>query len=736
MRYNGFKISYGRIFVMGFWSSFFGAGAAHIYNEMKKEEKETQKWNDNLHMTMNYEEEFSNYLKSIGSNAVYISEVDESAVSVRNQIDRYKRKIKEFLNLGGEGKYIYDVEELDEYIEVMKYLKSVGYVNRQQEFLGLDLFLVKGEIDRVLREDNSSALLVNLKGNILNGIVTKGNDLFASYDDWEESANTIKNGTAKLYSEDTVQFLEYKTISLVFTETNIYIYSYELDEHSQLYCNLLIGENQKLDIASLPIPAVEGWSMVVIDDLQILCANSEAEKVMELYRKHNADIYLEEEMLQQTAAENINQLSGVEFERVCQQLVENMGFETETTKASGDGGIDLLAYNHQPLLSGKYIIQCKRYTGSVGEPIIRDLYGVVMSERANKGILMTTGHFTKSAIAFADGKPLELIDGGAMQNLFSQYGMNISYSKLRLRKEYTDVTNGRNIEEVIQDNFSLEEKYDEFLGLKDVADNTKEEIEIAGYINWLIDKIDSENYVIFDHSERLVFFKEINEYIKKYLDMRKIEKSKLLSYLYQMIYVQNSILLERFTDAKEMFVRMMKNEDIQFNVMETLGETHKTAEIFENTGVFSFLFATWCNMNQLAYISHDDDLRMYLSDHNLFYGIPLIQDGRINDNLELIKFGKSQLNPLYFQKQQKLINELNSIFNDIEMKIFFRIDKTEVVESFYNYSYFQGNSNDIMLEFCDYKIENNEVIINNYGNINIDNALGAYIPFSQDDLLD
>ena len=65
--------------------------------------------------------------------------------------------------------------------------------------------------------------------------------------------------------------------------------------------------------------------MVVIDDLQILCANSEAEKVMELYRKHNADIYLEEEMLQQTAAENINQLSGVEFESVkdIREVLEN-----------------------------------------------------------------------------------------------------------------------------------------------------------------------------------------------------------------------------------------------------------------------------------------------------------------------------------------------------------------------------------------------------------------------------
>ena len=69
-------------------------------------------------------------------------------------------------------------------------------------------------------------------------------------------------------------------------------------------------------------------------------------------------------------------LSGIEFEKVCKQVVENMGFEVETTKASGDGGIDL--------------------------------FGVVMSERANKGILMTTGYFTKSAIAFAKDSELHV----------------------------------------------------------------------------------------------------------------------------------------------------------------------------------------------------------------------------------------------------------------------------------------------------------------------------------------
>lgn len=120
---------------------------------------------------------------------------------------------------------------------------------------------------------------------------------------------------------------------------------------------------------------------------------------------------------------DINSLSGIQFENVCQNLIEHMGFSVETTKASGDGGIDLIAYNHEPVLSGKYIIQCKRYSGSVGEPIIRDLYGVITSERANKGILMTTGHFTKSAISFAEGKQIELIDGAKLNGLLIKYGM-------------------------------------------------------------------------------------------------------------------------------------------------------------------------------------------------------------------------------------------------------------------------------------------------------------------------
>lgn len=125
----------------------------------------------------------------------------------------------------------------------------------------------------------------------------------------------------------------------------------------------------------------------------------------------------------QSAEMNGSRMPGVRFESLCCSLVEKMGFEAEATKASGDGGIDIIAVSHLPFVSGKYVIQCKRYAGNVGEPVIRDLYGVVSAENANKGILMTTGGFTSSASAFAEGKQIELIDGNSLDNLLQQFGL-------------------------------------------------------------------------------------------------------------------------------------------------------------------------------------------------------------------------------------------------------------------------------------------------------------------------
>lgn len=118
---------------------------------------------------------------------------------------------------------------------------------------------------------------------------------------------------------------------------------------------------------------------------------------------------------------SLNSLSGHDFEDLVEKLIRKMGFVTEERKKSADGGVDLKVVNENPILKGSYIIQCKRYLKPIGESVIRDLYGVVTSERANKGILITNSSFTRSSKMFASNKPIELIGGVQLQDLIEQY---------------------------------------------------------------------------------------------------------------------------------------------------------------------------------------------------------------------------------------------------------------------------------------------------------------------------
>lgn len=116
---------------------------------------------------------------------------------------------------------------------------------------------------------------------------------------------------------------------------------------------------------------------------------------------------------------DFSNLNGYEFEDCISSLLKDKGFHVVQTDYSNDGGIDVIATWDGDFFKGKYIIQCKNWNNNVGQPFIRDLYGVVMSERANKGILITTSDFTQQAYDFADGKNLELINGIKLKSIIS-----------------------------------------------------------------------------------------------------------------------------------------------------------------------------------------------------------------------------------------------------------------------------------------------------------------------------
>ena len=118
---------------------------------------------------------------------------------------------------------------------------------------------------------------------------------------------------------------------------------------------------------------------------------------------------------------NLMELSPSEFESLITNLFEKMGLETRQTRPSRDGGVDCVAWDTRPIMGGKVVIQAKRYKNTVGVSAVRDLFGTVHNEGAGKGILVTTSGYGKASFEFADGKPLELLDGSNLLYLLSEH---------------------------------------------------------------------------------------------------------------------------------------------------------------------------------------------------------------------------------------------------------------------------------------------------------------------------
>jgi len=131
-----------------------------------------------------------------------------------------------------------------------------------------------------------------------------------------------------------------------------------------------------------------------------------------------------------TTLELLLSLPPAGFERLCQRLLRESGFQkVKVTGKSGDGGIDgigILQIN--PFVTFKVLFQCKRWQNVVGSPTIRDFRGAMMG-RAEKGIILTTGSFSSDAQAEAvrDGvPPIELVDGNVLIALLETLELGLS----------------------------------------------------------------------------------------------------------------------------------------------------------------------------------------------------------------------------------------------------------------------------------------------------------------------
>ena len=130
------------------------------------------------------------------------------------------------------------------------------------------------------------------------------------------------------------------------------------------------------------------------------------------------------------------------FERLVQRMLREAGFvQVEVTGRTGDVGIDgkgILRLGG--LLSFHVIFQCKRWKGSVSAGEVRDFRGAMVG-RADKGLFITTGAFTRSAEeeAARDGAPaIDLIHGDLLVDLLKQLSLGVRTEKIEVEQVTVD----------------------------------------------------------------------------------------------------------------------------------------------------------------------------------------------------------------------------------------------------------------------------------------------------------
>lgn len=178
------------------------------------------------------------------------------------------------------------------------------------------------------------------------------------------------------------------------------------------------------------------------------------ENVLKSVRKGNQKKVVEEP----PSIENIDEQSQIEwqdhvlelvkkmrpeaFERLCQRILRESGFTSvEVTGQSGDGGIDgkgILRLGG--LMSFHVFFQCKRYNGSISPSVVRDFRGAMVG-RADKGLLITTGTFSREARreAYRDGAPpLDLLDGEELVKKLKELGMGIQVKQRTIEDVFVD----------------------------------------------------------------------------------------------------------------------------------------------------------------------------------------------------------------------------------------------------------------------------------------------------------
>lgn len=146
---------------------------------------------------------------------------------------------------------------------------------------------------------------------------------------------------------------------------------------------------------------------------ELAVANAEDEPNASRIEEHTADFIIKT---------LLSEISTYEFEQFVAHLLECMGYLTQVTVASGDGGVDVIAHRDPLGLEPPIIkVQCKRSSAQFGGPEVQKLLGTLVPGR-ELGLFVSLGSYSKDAAHIERSRQdLRLITGRGLVALILKH---------------------------------------------------------------------------------------------------------------------------------------------------------------------------------------------------------------------------------------------------------------------------------------------------------------------------
>lgn len=205
----------------------------------------------------------------------------------------------------------------------------------------------------------------------------------------------------------------------------------------------------------------------------------------------------------------INQMTGFEFEDFLKNVFLKLGYNVVNTKLSGDQGADLIINNKKV----SYAVQAKRYKGGVGNTAVQEVIAGKNYYNCDEALVVTSGRFTKSAVELSEKTNVILWDSNKLIAAIKKINTSIKNIEQPLVDE-------KNKQYYIQDV--------ETIKLEKEKQKLKKEIEALKYNKLKYEKDLLNVYKYIDIS------KEVNVYIQ-YLEKKNLVNKLFIEKKYQKI---------------------------------------------------------------------------------------------------------------------------------------------------------------------------------------------------------